>query len=536
VKSQDSDLESGFVQVWNKFLNCENQIQTNALTLKHLSIILSDINEKYQEKNSIRRIVPGYLVQKSEPNLIICPQREQIHAILSVYALTPDQPLPCPDEILYCTSHTTYEEVEIFLRIVFRSSGDKIYTLMNVQDLRYDITANVEKFLKSSSLSILNKTENFVLIITCSLEKQSQSILTSLYAKNKIMPVTLSIEDLEKYLNSKILKKIKQPEFCLTNYDPDLSPIRILISTRSGNGKSQYINELVKRIEINHKDKFNYKVFRIKSPNIDINSEIEKFFNYKKQLVQNELQNLPQIYHLDIAYEVFNNIDHYLFSLFVLNNVKHSNGFVWRRNTSNDLYLIEITPPFIMHGDKLLCIHSIINYLPKIEFKTPTRYLYDLKNGLVNNSTDLSKTQNLFSLYYKDELYQRPCFVIKMVNDYRQKVKQNEESKKFTKTASKKNNQVAYNVVDEFEDLLNEIFNPEKNIISEQECLEIILNNSELKDPSWHEIKNYCKFLNTNLIKVDQSDLIKKIPGKKKRLKEKTRINYLKFISNDLLI
>jgi hypothetical protein len=518
ASSQRTDLESEFIQKWMDYLRHQNLVQVEAITLRHLAILLDSLEESNKTFVQIKRTVPGYLVHVGEPNLIVCSQHEQIQTALSIYALSPNQPMPKNDEILICTTQTTTEEVENFLRIVFKSTGNKIYTLMNIHDLAYEATERVEKFLQSSN-AVLTKTSKFVLVIMCSQEKHSQSILASLYAKNKIKPVILSSENLENYVNQKFFRK-KDRKFLLTNYDPDFSAARVLISRSSGNGKSQYVKELVQRIKSNAKNVFNYQIIRIKSSTLNLDAEIDKFFALKAESGSSH----PTLFHIDVAYEVFHNLDHYLFSLFILNYLKHTNGMVWRRNADTDLYIIEITPPLMLHSDKLLAIHSMINYLPKIEFKTPNRHLYDLRNG----STGSGPVPNLFSSLYKSEMYQRSCFYIKLINEFRERratrdrqVLSDKSNSHHRENRGNNNNNnsnnaqkiVSYEKLDEIDEILNQRFDS-ATTMSEQECLEVIMKNSGLTEPNWHEIKNYCSFLNSNLELVDKSELIKTVVGK----------------------
>lgn len=520
--ASDTKLEREFVDKWTSYLKEQDQIEskkeTDLMTLKHLSLLLTKLYNESQEieTNRIVRVVPGYLSHPGEPNLIVCPSREQISIVLSMYAMTPSQPLPQQDEVLFCTQQTTSEQIQNFLRVVFNSETNhkKIYAMMNIQDLVYEVASDTEKFLESSSPSVVNKSDSYVLVMTCTEEKHSQSLLATLYSKNRIKPVVLSIENIESYLTSKLCGVKRDRGFKLSNFDPDLASTRVLISRRSGNGKSLFVKDLVDKIS-NQSERFNYQAIRIKSPNLNIDNEIDKLFEVRRKSINEARSNDPTIYHIDIAYEVFNNLDYYLFSLVALNHLKHSNGMVWKRNVNTDLYLIEISPAFVLKSERLYCIHSMINYLPKLEFKTPKKYLYELQNGLVSKN-------NMFDSLYKDPIYQRSCFYIKLVNEFREKRVQKDTKERVkssdqsgTLSAQLKSKVVSYAKLDEIDEILNQVYDStnEASTISPQECLEILMKYSGLIDPSWHEIKNYCSFLSRNLELVDNSDYIKNITG-----------------------
>jgi len=185
--------------------------------------------------------------------------------------------------------------------------------------------------------------------------------------------------------------------------------------------------------------------------------------------------------------------------------LKHSNGLVWRRNAKRDLYLIEMAPPYYdialsrqinvyynssttnqnVNINKPLAIHSMLNYLPKIEFRTPQKYLYDLRNDPLDEN---KLSDNLYRvIYHKKEKYQRVCYYLRLVADIRA-------------TRAQKNEPVKFLVYEANRDLrLNQKFDPDVHIFNEVDTLDIILGNSELRDPSWHELRNFVNFLNSQL-------------------------------------
>ena len=100
------------------------------------------------------------------------------------------------------------------------------------------------------------------------------------------------------------------------------------MSQRSGNGKPTYIKNLVDKIAQKHKDGFDYEVVRIKASKLNIDTEIKKLITKKHKSFKSKTKNQPTIYHVDIVYEVFQNVDYYLFILLICCYLKHSNGLV----------------------------------------------------------------------------------------------------------------------------------------------------------------------------------------------------------------
>ncbi len=107
-------------------------------------------------------------------------------------------------------------------------------------------------------------------------------------------------------------------------------------------------------------------------------------------------------------------MDYFLFNLIIIGALKHSNGLMWRRNNTRDLYLIEIMPPFLNKANASVAYHSLLNYLPRIVFRTPKDYYYDLMNL---SKAELSKLQdNLFETFYKGlSIKKKGFFVIHII-------------------------------------------------------------------------------------------------------------------------
>lgn len=135
--------------VFNHYMHIEKccKPSQSILTLENLAIYLETLKSKSAREKIIqtpKRKIPGYLIHKGRPNLIMCASIDQIPIALSIYAFSDDQPLPTNDECLHCSSDTTAEEVENFFRIAYKSKGDCIYTLIGMQDLGYDTALEVK--------------------------------------------------------------------------------------------------------------------------------------------------------------------------------------------------------------------------------------------------------------------------------------------------------------------------------------------------------------------------------------------------------
>ncbi len=325
--------------VFEKFIQDEMGLNNSYLTLEHLALILELLHDK--NANNFERKIPGFLTYRGQPNLVMCSTRNQIEIVLSIYASSFDCPLPTNDEVLFCHSQTTNEQVENFIRIACKSNGRKIFTILNIQELSYENTIKIEKFLSTNTN--VKHTNDYVLVFVCCADKQEsqQSILASLLNKNRITPIVLRTKDLEQYLLSKFKNILNNSQGVLSHYDIEKSAIRCLVSREAGNGKSAYVDFLRKEI-IN--TEYQFKLIRIKTSTLNMDNEIFKLLDYSS----NQSVNSKTLFHIDIANEVFKNVDLYLFNMLIMGYLQHSNGLVWRRNL-NDLFLIEIMSPYFRY-------------------------------------------------------------------------------------------------------------------------------------------------------------------------------------------
>ncbi len=173
------------------------------------------------------------------------------------------------------------------------------------------------------------------------------------------------------------------------------------------------------------------------------------------------------------------------------------------------MILIEITPPYLRVRSneqranpniRNACIHAMINHMPKIEFRTPSQYLYSLKN-----ESQLLR-DDLFTKIYTNEQYQRCGYYLKLIKDSR--AKEQDETK--VRSVLSYNNRVDQSLEVSFDPALIE-----REPISEKDLLELFLDIEELADPNWHEINNYTGFLNSQLKLAENSSFFRNIIGMK---------------------
>ena len=84
----------------------------------------------------------------------------------------------------------------------------------------------------------------------------------------------------------------------------------------------------------------------------------------------------PRLFHLDIAHEVQEGVDDFLFNLVVLGSLTDQEGYVWRRSVY-DLYVIEAMPIVVRdmsvrQNEVTRFAHEIFNFLPTLTCWSPT--------------------------------------------------------------------------------------------------------------------------------------------------------------------
>ena len=477
----DDSLDSKFKKVWEKFKDYLDSNFEDFVSLNHLGLVLSYLKSK--SEFVIHREKAPFL-EINTPNLIICPQDEIIKRALGLYMVSPEQPLPTDDELLYCNSDTTHEQIELFWKRVLASSAtdksQKIYCLINVQDLSYDqaVKAQVcfEKLLANSEI------KEFVLCIFCSAEKEDKSVFVTAFNRHrKNIPMDKSIdEDLNNYLAKNFKYANESERNSLHNIDKDNLNVRIITSDKPGTGKSLYIKRSIERARNDVNANIKHCCVSIKKQTLPFEEVFKQLKNFESDLIAKQ-NTLPKIFHIDIAYEVWYEVDYFLFNLLCIGSLQNKNGQLFRRDPK-DLYLIEIMSPKFKtkndhqsmddgsNNENMKLLHNSLNILPKLFCQTPVETL-----AYITQAKELPS--HICPILFDDEtlksdLIQRPCQYLQALEVLRN--------------------------FDGFQ------FSPNK-FLNVKTCLELLIRHLENKSPSWSEIINFSRFLNTQLIDSEKS-------------------------------
>ena len=118
----------------------------------------------------------------------------------------------------------------------FSSGSGSLHTVLNSQALNYETSNLLE--VNYQRLAAKRSSHEFHLVFVCCQSRhRTDSIIESLFTNNKISPVNLAAQDIRQYLNQNLLNR-----GCFSALEKH--SVRVLISERSGNGKSSHVTKL----------------------------------------------------------------------------------------------------------------------------------------------------------------------------------------------------------------------------------------------------------------------------------------------------
>ncbi|KAL3881513.1 hypothetical protein ACJMK2_027945, partial [Sinanodonta woodiana] len=423
--------------LWEKFLISVSSSVTDYLSVEHLGLILRRLAENAYS--------------------------DVLSTVLSMYMMDLHQPLPQADEVLVCTPNTTLDQLDVFWRRTVADTSSKIHCLVNSDILDFEVSEQGERRLEHYMQETEHIYSQYRLVVICSAENEFKSRIVT--ALDKFRRPTLVIRDIHHIADYMKTKLQVKDENTAATVDFESSTVRVVKSWRAGVGKSLYVkrkNEKLMQKNPHHK---------MTDPvNIPLQ---EKEINIS-QVTQILLTHIlppgvttPRIFHLDIAYEVQEGIDYFLFNLLILGCLTDKSGYVWRRSP-RDLYLVETIPIIesvqARHRGSASYVHSVIDFLPFVTCRSPQESLDILTNR--PKPRDFQKKDQHFDLKeFKSSIFQMPY---QYLNRLDQKLR---------------------------------IDNVDPNVATgtPADCLKVLLRHCGVPDPSWAELHHFVWFLNTQL-------------------------------------
>ncbi|KAL8581505.1 hypothetical protein ACOMHN_042898 [Nucella lapillus] len=462
--------------VWRRFLQTVSSSGMDFLSLEHLGIVLQCLAAK--DGREFKRVLPPNFKPKI-PNLILCPRNEVLNAVTYMYMFPeePGTPLPQPDEVLLCTEHTTFEQVDIFLRRAFFGRQQKVHCLAFADTLDYDVGEKTEK--KISEYSTMAGDSEYRLVVVCTTENEFRARIVAALEKFRQPSPSLSKANMiGNYLRTRFTGVVtKAGVSSASALDPEKLSVRVVKSSRSGVGKTLYKQRLTAQLQQQRPPRGRRQDQGV-SITIPLHGRVADTEEIAACLLQHTLEPAtvrPRIVHLDISYQVLEGVDHLLYSLLVLGCVRDCQGQVWLRSPM-DLYLVE-TMPLLDHKDPQggrVLVHQIFEVLPSLSCWSPQDSLSIMRDPA--SIKGYTKDDCLFDEEaFGSDMYQRPFRYLQELATQNQPPPPGPQGDAAA---------------------LPQMIN----------CLALLLRYCGVVNPSWSEMTHFVRFLDKQLMDFEKSN------------------------------
>ena len=472
--------------------------QVSYITLDTLGRILRHL--AFSSSCSPERSFPGDQFRLGEPNLLVIPHNELFLGMLSLYMIDLHAPLPSAQEVLQCSSTTTLEEVCLFWRRVLGDPGyRRLFCLSMADRLSYEVSRRsweefnrLTQHQKSTSSGSLYKV-----VIMCSAENEDKSYMVDALDPYKRANIPLpSVGEVQSYLKQKFRLSVTPhlslgtPPAPAASLDHENSSVRVIRSSRAGDGKSFFIEGIANKLSslpqnrfansplLRHADQPLHVIVPLHDQKIDMDTIMETL----RPLSPFPDIPLARLIHVDVLSSTSKGLDTFLFSLLVLGEISDSQGYVWRKRP-DDLYVIEMTSRRQQHGrSNHQSIRNVMttrkrrphipftDLLPTIHCGSPAEAQEFLAKGSVAAIGDPDMDDGQF----RNSNFQR-----------------------------------AYQYLSRFEKGIN--LDPFKFSAANTEgdhllCMQTLRSNCGIRNPSWAEIKYFVNFLSSQLRDCENND------------------------------
>ncbi|XP_041861895.1 E3 ubiquitin-protein ligase rnf213-alpha-like [Melanotaenia boesemani] len=462
-------------ELWNSYMYNKEMFFQDVLDIRCLGSLLqvmTDTENQNQNEcevpllpetkgNSLRRELPKGLKSK-QPNLLICPHNQVLTSSICLYMTTDYEPLPSYDEVLLCTPSTSYEQVELFLRRCLSPGeiGQKIYTMLWVDQLTYDVSCAMEKcFQKLCSL-----TRDYKLVMFCSSEREHTYIPTAFSQFKRDFVPQEPLEKIQKYLSRHLTVHSDHKDAVFKGGHS----VGIVASHRAGVGKSLYVKRLFEKLERSVEEGSAYKkCIRLTEHEIDDHKVLQSLFETPKQ---KDLK----VFHFDVTSSVQKGLNEFLFKFFFLRHLMDSDGQMWHCSHKH-FYIMELMETTneqtrYTAGSGQRENFAFSDVFPKVLCRPPKEVM-SLEMQREENSDIESEDPLMDDECFRSEAFQRP-----------------------------------YQYLTRFHNKVNlDNFTYQGIEGTHVECLQILLIYCGMIDPSWAELRNFTWFLNLQLQDCENS-------------------------------
>ncbi|XP_078382607.1 E3 ubiquitin-protein ligase rnf213-alpha-like isoform X3 [Oculina patagonica] len=489
--TEDSDDDELDVSTFEEITLDETRGGTY-LSLDEIGVFLSRLaSSGEREERDVWRKFPSFL-KKGKPNLILARKEYIFAAVLGLYMEEGAQCLPNSDEVLICTSETTSEEVELLWRRALANDGDKLYCLVNGDLLDYDISQKAVDCLHTL-MQDYPDSEGLALVVLCSSENEERAHIVTSLEQYKVegIPRYPRPDELRRYLERQFKAPHQTPGLYREKYviwtaaaevgRAENLNVRVVTSDHPGVGKSLVVQRLAVQVTNLPNNQRIVETMEgqgeeppplcVTIPFHDKHARVADVVGFfLPHALPSEIP-LSRIFHLDSSSTVTPELETLLFNLLILGELTDDRGRVWRRNPY-DLYILEITDPAPKGHMKTTKICKFYKLLPSFRCFLPEESFVFLKRKgeVQRNSSPLFDEEELQS-----EAVQRVWQYLQLFNEDPRLIQE------FDFDAKSKRDD------------------------SPGECLETLIRNCGVRNPSWSELRYFVNFLNHQLRDCENS-------------------------------
>ena len=509
-QDQDHDSTHAVALSMNQGLPSVSSIETEVLSEPVTYLSLDILGKTLQQlaassPNNPERTFPTDQFRLGEPNLVVVPQNEIFLGILCLYMRDPQLSLPSAQEVLLCSSSTRLEEVCLFWRRVLGDPDHRrLFCLAMADSLSYDVSRKSwEEFNR-----LAQKRHNmplgaaYKLVIICKAETEDKSYLVDALDpyRRACLPLP-ALAQIRSYLKRKFQLtathsfNLESQPAPAASLDYEGSSVRLVRSSRAGDGKSSFINGIAEgltnlaqnRLSNSLPQSQDNQQLHIVVPLHDQKVEKDAMMETLRPMAPCPDNHLERLIHIDILSASTKGLDTFLFSLLILGEVSDSEGYVWRKHP-NDLYVIEMTSPAFSEiesvkpagGDqdivkeptarKTATRIPLTNLLPTVSCGSPAEAQEFLSKGNVPRIGDPDIDDRQFQSQDFQRAFQYLDRAAKGIN------------------------------LDLFK------FNTEGVEGDHLSCLQTLQSSCGIPNPSWAEIKYFVNFLSRQLCDCENND------------------------------
>ncbi|XP_065826355.1 E3 ubiquitin-protein ligase RNF213-like isoform X3 [Oscarella lobularis] len=465
------------------------------LSLETLGEFLQNLSQNAPLPPS--RSFPTDQLEIGYPNLIVVPQAELIPAVLRLYMSDRRLPLPSAEEVLLCSSATTFEAVSLFWRRAIKDpSQSRVFCLAGADRLSYEVSREaVDELYKLSQGLSGQRGESYRLVVICSAENEDKSYMISALDQQRKLPLPCpSPQEVQSYLKSQFqsgpaglkLRTVMGTMWtpAAQELDHEQCCVRVVYSTRAGVGKSLFIGRMSEKlVDIpNNKQARSFvarggdPLTKVIIPLQELSVDSDDILETLEPAFPHPEQALSRLIHLDVSPSVRNGLEEFLFNLLVLGQITDSRGRIWRRRLT-DMYVLECTwsedhntvikKALTKEGQRHIPFEYFLPAIPRGSPKEALELLQQRKNPTIEDPS-------LDGREFGNSNFQRAFqYLVRFINGEN---------------------------LDPFK------FRPGTTEGTPPVCLETLLTHCGVPSPSWAILRHFINFLSNQLRDCEQSD------------------------------